>query len=167
MDRRAFLFLCALLPTQLHAQCRLCASSQIIENRAPARALTIDITTSLDFSRAALRGNGAGDIAVDERSGVRSVSGGLVDLGGMALKGTVHLTGEPFRHVRVTLPSSIRLNAPDGGGADVVDLRTDLSPDPAPDASGALQFSFGGRLLVTDRASGELRGRIPIIADYQ
>ncbi|CAN5131637.1 hypothetical protein BH09PSE3_BH09PSE3_21440 [soil metagenome] len=167
MDWRAFLLLAVFVPTSASAQCRLCAPSTVEQTKTATRALTIDIETSLDFSRAAQRGNGAGDIAVDERSGSRSVSGGLVDLGGMALKGMVRLTGEPFRHVRVSLPSSVRLTAADGGAADVVDLRTDLSADPALDASGSLSFSFGGRLLVTGRATGDLRGRIPIVADYQ
>ncbi|MDB5715123.1 MAG: hypothetical protein JWO15_2520 [Sphingomonadales bacterium] len=167
MDHRAFLLFVIALPTQAEAQCRLCAPSTAVEGAPPTRALTIDIETSLDFSRAAQKGTASGNIAVDEKSGARLVSGGLVDLGGMALKGNVRLTGEPFRHVRVSLPSTIRLDAPDGGGADVVDLRTDLSPDPALDANGSLNFSFGGRLVVTGRASGDLRGRIPIVADYQ
>jgi hypothetical protein len=167
MSYRVLLALAALLPLQAEAQCRLCAPAPATDLPAPSRALTIDIQTSLDFSRAAQRGNGAGDISVDERSGARSVTGGLIDLGGMALKGSVRLTGEPFRHVRVSLPTSIRLSAPDGGGADVVELRTDLSPDPALDATGALDFSFGGRLVVTGHATGDLRGRIAIVADYQ
>lgn len=167
MDCRALLLLVALLPVPARAQCRLCAPSAATVTNAPSRALTIEIETSLDFSRAAQKGSGAGDIAVDERSGARSVTGGLIDLGGMALKGIVRLNGEPFRHVRVSLPPSVRLSAPDGGTADVVDLRTDLSPDPALDASGSLSFSFGGKLVVTGHAAGDLRGRIPIVADYQ
>jgi hypothetical protein len=167
MDRRAFLLFALALPTQAQAQCRLCAPTTTVEASPTSRALTIDIETSLDFSRAAQKGNAAGNIALDERSGARSVSGGLIDLGGMSLKGTVRLSGEPLRHVRVSLPSSIRLTSPDGDAADVVDLRTDLSPDPALDASGALKFSFGGRLVVNGHASGDLRGRIPIVADYQ
>jgi hypothetical protein len=167
MDRRALLFLAAVLPVQAQAQCRLCAPSAASDAQQPSRALTIDIETSLDFSRAAQNGSGSGNIAIDERSGTRSVSGNLIALGGMSLKGSVHLTGEPFRHVRVSLPLSIRLTAPDGDGADVVDLRTDLPPDPALDATGSLAFSFGGRLVISGRASGDLRGRIPIVADYQ
>jgi hypothetical protein len=166
MDCRALLLSLVLMPAQAHAQCRLCAPSASTELSAPSRALTIEIETSLDFSRAAQTSAGAGSIAVDERSGARSVNG-LVDLGGMALKGSVQLAGEPFRHVRVTLPPNIRLNAPDGQGADVVDLKTDLSPDPALDGNGLLKFSFGGRLIVSGHASGDLRGRIAIVADYQ
>lgn len=166
MDCRALLLSLALIPAQAQAQCQLCAPSASTEQSAPSRALTIEIETSLDFSRAAQTSAGAGSIAVDERSGTRSVNG-LVDLGGMALKGSVQLEGEPFRHVRVSLPSSIRLSAPDGQGADVVDLKTDLSPDPALDANGLLKFSFGGRLIVSGHSSGDLRGRIAIVADYQ
>lgn len=166
MDCRAFLLTLVLLPTQAEAQCQLCAPTISTEKPAPSRALTIEIETALDFSRAAQTSAGNGSIAVDERSGARSVNG-LVDLGGMALKGAVQLTGEPFRHVRVSLPPTIRLSTPDGQGADVVDLRTDLSPDPSLDANGTLKFSFGGRLIVSGHASGALRGRIAIVAEYQ
>jgi hypothetical protein len=167
MVLRALLLFALAMPTQVYAQCRLCAPTGSVVAPAPSRALTIDIETSLDFSRAAQKGGVSGNIAVDERSGTRLVSGGLIDLGGMSLKGSVRLTGEPLRHVRVSLPSSIRLTAPDGDVADVVDLRTDLSPDPALDGTGSLNFSFGGRLVVNGHATGDLRGRIPIVADYQ
>lgn len=166
MDCRAFFLALIVMPASAHAQCQLCAPSTSTETAKPSRALTIQIETSLDFSRAAQTSGGSGTIAVDERSGARLVNG-LVDLGGMALKGSVQLTGEPFRHVRVSLPPSIRLSAPDGQGADVVDLKTDLSPDPTLDANGLLNFSFGGRLVVSGHTSGDLRGRIAIVADYQ
>ena len=157
----------ALLPSAgALAQCRLCAPSATpAKAAAESRPLDIAVDTALDFSRAA-QGRGGGSITIDERSGGRTVNG-LVDLGGMALKGTVRLTGEPLRHVRISLPGSVRLVAPDGSAADVVDLRADVPPDPALDASGQMAFSFGGRLRVTGDASGEFRGRIPITADYQ
>jgi hypothetical protein len=166
MDCRVFLFTMLLLSSRAEAQCRLCAPSTSTELSTPSRALTIEIETALDFSRAAQTSAGSGSIAVDERSGARMVNG-LVDLGGMAVKGSVRLAGEPFRHVRVSFPAGVRLTAPDGAGADVVDLKTDLSPDPALDANGMLKFSFGGRLIVSGHLSGDLRGRIAITADYQ
>lgn len=148
----------------LSAQCRLCPSDSGATRVADARPLTIDVETSLDFSRAAGTGSG-GSIAIDERTGTRRVSG-LGDLGGFAIKGSVRLTGEPLRHVRVSLPPSAQLRSPDGSIAEAVDLRTDLPPAPMLDASGELRFSFGGRLVVSGSAAGEFRGRIPIVADY-
>ena len=166
MDLRAFLALPLLLTVApLSAQCRLCAPDSGSTKREDARPLTIDIETALDFSRAAGTGNG-GSIAIDERTGARQVAG-LTDLGGFAIKGSVRLTGEPFRHVRVSLPLSARLLSPDGSSAEAVDLRTDLPPDPMLDGAGELRFSFGGRLIVSGNAAGEFRGRIPIVADYQ
>jgi Domain of unknown function (DUF4402) len=149
------------------AQCRLCASPSVSEAKsAPERPLTIEVETALDLGRVA-QGRGGGSVALDERSGARSVTGGLVDLGGMALKASVRITGEPGAHVRVSLPATIRLTSPDGGSADVVDLRSDLSADPVLDANGQLNFAFGGRLIVGSGASGEFRGRIAIVADYR
>jgi hypothetical protein len=152
------------LPGWSIAQCRLCAAPEA-QSRTATRPLNIDIETSLDLGRAADTGRG-GSIALDERTGARQVAG-LADLGGFAIKGRVRLTGEPFRHVRVSLPAGIRLVSPDGSTADAVDLRTDLPPDPILDANGMLSFAFGGRLVVQGHAAGDFRGRIPIVAEYQ
>ncbi len=152
--------------TGAQAQCRLCPDAPApTAARERTRPLSIEVETALDFSRAAGNGQG-GSIVVDERSGARRVAG-LVDLGGIAIKGSVRLTGEPFGHVQVSLPSSVVLTAPDGSTAEAVDLRADLSPDPALDANGALAFGFGGRLVVHGGASGDFRGRIAIVADYR
>ncbi|UVO55175.1 DUF4402 domain-containing protein [Sphingomonas sp. SUN039] len=166
MDPRAFLVLpLLLLASPLAAECRLCAPDSAPVTKAEVRPLNIEVETALDFSRAAGTGAG-GSIAIDERTGARRVAG-LADLGGIAIKGTVRLTGAPFARVRVSLPPSVRLLAPDGNSAEAVDLKTDLPPDPMLDASGELRFSFGGRLVVSGSAAGEFRGRIPIVADYQ
>jgi hypothetical protein len=166
MDIRALLALPLLAwAMPLMAECRLCAPGAGSTRVADARPLTIDIETALDFSRAAGTGIG-GSISIDEHTGARQVAG-LTDLGGYAIKGSVRLTGEPFRHVRISLPPTARLMSPDGSSAEAVDLRTDLPPDPALDASGELRFTFGGRLVVSSSAAGEFRGRIPIVADYQ
>lgn len=160
----AVLILMASMPQALVAQCRLCAPlSSAPSAEGVDRPLTIEVETALDFSRASA-GNG-GSIAVDERSGARQVTG-LVDLGGIAIKGSARLTGEPGRHVRVNFPATVRLLASDGSSADAVDLRTDLGPSAILGADGSLSFGFGGRLLVQAGASGEFRGRIPITADY-
>jgi len=175
--RRACLALCLTVIGAVPAQpqCRLCAPSESTapgtamspsDGRDSARPLTIDVEAALDFSRAAETGRGGGTIDIDPLSGARRVSG-LADLGGFALKGRVRLTGTPLRHVRVDIPSTIQLTASDGGVAEVVDVRTDLGPDPAIGADGTLVFGFGGRLIVKGYAAGELRGRIPVTADYQ
>ncbi len=154
-------------PESAEAECRLCAPAATPEARTHSRPLDIQVETALDFSRAAHGGETGGSIAVDERSGRRGVSGGLVDLGGIAVRGVVRLTGEPFARVRVSLPRSIMLLSTEGDSAEVIDLRTDLSGDPALDATGHLQFGFGGKMVVVPGAAGDFRGRIPIVADYQ
>lgn len=166
MNRRVAILMGLAMPVSQAsmAQCRLCApASPTTSSQGADLALTIEVETALDFSRAS--GNNGGSIAIDERSGARQVAG-LVDLGGIAIKGGVRLTGTPGRHVRVSLPAAVHLTAPDGSLADAVDLRTDLGPSAALGADGSLSFTFGGRLLVHPGASGEFRGRIPIVADY-
>ena len=165
MVRVALTAIAMLVASDAAAQCRLCTAEAGRPMPTEARPLTIDVEAALDLGRAAGRGGG-GSIALDERSGARRVTG-FADLGGFAIKGSVRLTGEPFRQVRVSLPSSVRLVAPDGSSAEAVGLRTDLPPAPALDGAGTLIFLFDGQLIVTGDASSEFRGCIPIVADYQ
>lgn len=162
-------FLAAGVPYALSAQvaCRLCApGTDAAAEAAPETPLRIDVETALDFSRVAQQGGG-GDVAVDARSGDRRVAGGLVDLGGMALRGTVRLIGQPGRMVRIDLPNRVQLRSSTGFVADIYGIETDLPPNPTLGSDGTLSFAFGGKLSVKGEESGVFRGSIPITADYQ
>jgi Domain of unknown function (DUF4402) len=149
--------------------CRLCtpsdASGQIVQQREIP--ISIEITTKLDFSRAALSGRGDGAIDLDPQNGNRRIDGGIVDLGGSALAGTAVVHGEPGRPVRIDMPSSARMTSSTGGMIEIAGLRTSLNGHPRLDSTGRLEFSFGGRLLVHGNASGTFRARIPITAEYE
>lgn len=149
--------------------CRLCSDDEkndeeTQKNEIPLR---INITTHLNFSRAALTGRGSGSIAVDENNGEKRVSGQLIDLGGYAVAGSVLITGEPGREIYVDLPRDIIMRSDRGGKIDIQSLRTDLPVSPRLDLAGELRFSFGGNLVVSGDASGQFRGRIPITANYE
>jgi Domain of unknown function (DUF4402) len=150
------------------APCQLCAPSDQAERRDQAERtpLRIEIETALDFSRVTQTIPGEGEIALDPASGVRTVKGGLTDLGGMALRGTVRITGQAHQPVLITLPHRVQLRSSTGSVAEVLDIKSDLGPAPSLDGDGQLLFSFGGRLRVTGRVSGVFRGSIPISADY-
>ena len=161
-----------LLPLLLAAgdgACRLCKPNDVREQAVAEREipLSIEITTKLDFSRAALSGSGGGVIDVDPQSGTRRVDGGMVDLGGSALAGTAVLRGEPGRNIRIDMPDTARMTSSTGGVVEVTGLRTSLTGNPRLDQTGRLEFSFGGRLIVRDNASGTFRARIPITAQYE
>ncbi len=166
---KCFLFLMALsVAAPAQAQCRLCAPAPGEAPKAPALPLRIEVEAALDLGRAAqIRLGGGGTISLDPQTGARKVSGALADLGGFSFKGTVRLNGEPFAPVSVSMPQRIPLTAPDGSRADVVDIRTDLSPNATLDAQGKLTFGFGGVLIVTAGQSGDFRGRIALVADYR
>jgi hypothetical protein len=131
-----------------------------------SRPIHIDIETTLDFATAAHTDSGSGSVTLDARTGQRSFVG-LLGVGGPALRGTVTITGEPFRRIAVELPARISLNSTLGAKAEITDIRTNLSPDPRIGADGRLVFMFGGRLAVRDEAAGDFRGRIQIRAEYQ
>ena len=151
---------------QAQTVCQLCATGPIPV--APSvRPLRVEIDASLDFSTAAHSSSGEGSIEIDPRTGQRRVTGGLVALGGMALRGTVRVTGDPFRHVRITLPTTILMQSTQGATADISAISADVSSSPKLGADGTLVFSFGGRMTVHGGAAGDFRGTIPITADYQ
>jgi Domain of unknown function (DUF4402) len=149
--------------------CRLCKTSDVAVQEAAAKEipLTLEISTKLDFSRAALSGAGGGAIELDPHNGSRRVDGAMVDLGGSALAGTAVVRGEPGRAVRIDMPATARMTSSTGGVVEITGLRTTLSPQPRLDQSGRLEFSFGGKLLVRGNASGTFRARIPITAQYE
>ena len=162
-----------LLPLLLAAgddTCLLCTSNDAQVAAVAERSdlpLTIEITTKLDFSRAALPASGGGQIDLDPQSGNKRVNGGLVDLGGAALAGTAIIRGEPGRAVRIEMPHNARMTSPTGGVVELTGLRTSLMAGSRLDASGRLEFTFGGTLVVRGHSAGTFRARIPITVQYQ
>lgn len=151
---------------QAPADCQLCAPETMKADARPTIPLQIEIESALEFSRVAAGGGKTGDVAIDPKSGDRKVSGTIVDLGGNALRGSVKLKGEPGAAVRIDLPVRIELRSSRGHVAEVINLKSDLPPDPHLDQNGELRFHFGGQLIVKGRISGAFRGSIPITADY-
>lgn len=153
-------------PVGTGAGCRLCAAPTGSPDDAPVKPLQIEIESGLDFSRLSA-GAAGGSVTIDPRTSDRRLSGDVTDLGGMPFSGTVRLTGEPGRRIRVTMPDRVELSSNRGGLVQITDIRTDLSLAPALGADGTLSFSFGGRLEVKGPVTGEFRGRIAIEADYE
>ena len=149
--------------------CRLCAPKDATQAAVETREIpvSINITTQLDFSRAALSGAGGGVIEMDPDNGGKRVDGGLIDLGGSAFAGSAVVRGEPGRAVRIDMPNVVRMTSSTGGVIEISGLRSNLARAPQLDATGRLSFSFGGRLVVRGSVSGTFRGRIPITAQYE
>ena len=150
-------------PAAAQSDCRLCYSNS---GKPGERPLTLEIYADLNFARLALTGRDGGSAEVDAASGSKRTAGSVVNLGGMAVTGRGRVTGEPLREVRVDLPQSVPMNAPDGGTAELTGFTTDLPAHPTLDANGELTFSFGARLVLRSGRGGNYRGRIPITVDY-
>ena len=161
----------ALLPLLAGAaddSCRLCSAptdAAVSEERRET-PLSIDITTNLDFSKAAQAGSGGGRISVNPNDAGRRVEG-LIDLGGYPIAGSAIIRGEPGRSVRVEMPAQVRMTSSTGGVVNISELKTDLPPAPRLDAAGQLRFQFGGQLEVNGNMAGTFRGRFPITANYE
>ncbi len=155
-------------PAAAETSCLLCARpADAAKPDKVKRPLRVDIDTSLDFSLAAHTNVGSGAIEIDPQTGDRRVIGGLVALGGSSMRGVVMVEGEPFARLTVTMPRSIKLNSTRGDKAEVVDIKTSFVSDPMIGADGRLSFSFGGRLVVENGATGSFHGRIHINVEYQ
>ena len=155
-------------PASASETCMLCSAKEGSLYEEPATPLSVEIETTLDFDRVALSGPGGGMVTIDAISGRRSVSGDLVELGGVAVQGTATVRGEPGRAIRIQLPAAVTLHSGEGGSAELSDIEADLPRGGARlGRDGTLRFSFGGRLTVKGDASGDYRGRIPLVVDYQ
>jgi hypothetical protein len=154
------------MPAAAPAQCRLC-SKPITEvtGDGASDAMRIEVQARLDFDQLVLMGSAPG-VARLSPDGSASVSGSIGVLGGRAMVGTVVVSGEPGRLVRVGLPSAIALYGRTGGSIRLESLVSDLPSDPRLDSQGSLTFHFGGELHVQGDASGDYRGEVPITVDY-
>ncbi|QLC25620.1 DUF4402 domain-containing protein [Parasphingopyxis algicola] len=149
------------------AACRLCDDEAPIVARArPARPLQIDIDTGIDFDRMALIDYQGGAAEIDPLTGQRRLTR-LLDLGGVAMRGTVTIRGEPGRAVRIDLPDQVVMRAPGGRRVELRDMRSDLPAQPRIGSDGVLRFSFGGRIDVDGEDFGRFRGRIRVSAEYE
>ena len=147
--------------------CRLCDDSgPIMPQARPARPLQIDIDTGIDFDRMALIDYSGGQAEIDPQTGLRRLTH-LLDLGGLAMRGSVIIRGEPGRAVRVDLPDQVVMRAPGGRRVELRDVRSDLPAQPRIGSDGQLRFSFGGRIIVDGDDVGNFRGRIRVSAEYE
>lgn len=154
-------------PASASDPCLLCSGETRTLHEEATTPLSVEIDTSLDFDRIALSGPGGGTVSIDALTGRRSVSGELVELGGMAVQGTATVRGEPGRAIRIELPAAVTLHSSEGGSADLTELKADLPGGARLGRDGSLRFSFGGRLSLRGDAGGDYRGRIPLSVDYQ
>lgn len=157
----------AMLPAPAAADeiaCKLCAEArEEIRERSP---IEVQIESGISFSRLALLNRGDGEAEIDPVSGQKRTTNNLVDLGGTPFSGRARVTGEPLQPVRVDLPARVTLHSPSGATAELTDFVTDLPDMPMLDATGSLEFNFGGRLRTQGGEAGNFRGRIPIRVDY-
>lgn len=135
---------------------------------AALKPLSVQVEASLDFSKIGLvRANQGGTVTIDPDTGRRTISGALVDLGGLPVEGSVLVRGSPHEKVRVDLPGSVTMTSADGATLRLSDFETSLKNNPRIGEDGTLRFSFGARLQVDGRSDGDFRGSIPVVVDYQ
>ena len=126
------------------------------------------IQNEINFGRLILLGNGDSSVLLDLESGQKITAGNLDDYGGVTMVGRATVTGRPNSEVQVTFPDRITMRDPRGGIAELREFTTSLPIVPRLDNTGTLEFSFTGKLAITDTIGdgGDLRGRVPITVEY-
>lgn len=147
-------------------QCRLCGtSSGLADSQEAGTPVRIEVQTSLNFDRLILVDQGGGSVRLAP-DGSRAAKGGVASAGSRTMVGSVILTGEPHRMIRVDLPSQIELWGYSGGYIRIGRIETDLPSAPRLDGNGRLAFRFGGEVQVDGDAEGDYRGDVPITVEY-
>ncbi len=128
----------------------------------------LTIQNEINFGRLILLGSGESSVLLDLESGQKITAGNLDDYGGVTMVGRATVTGNPNSEVQVTLPTRVTMRDPRGGIAELREFTTSLPLVPRLDNNGVLEFTFTGRLAVTDTIGdgGDLRGRVPITVEY-
>jgi hypothetical protein len=152
-------------PQELNAPCLLCEPRPTVLEEKPARPISLDIETTLDFDRLILSGGSGGTAELDP-NGARIASGAVTAIGARAMVGEVVIRGEPGRQLRIELPSNIELFGLAGGSLRVESIRSDLPPLPRLDSNGQLSFRIGGVVQVSGNADGDFRGNARINVEY-
>lgn len=152
-------------PQELSAPCRLCEPGAAASNEKPAKPISLDVGTTLDFDRLILSGGGSGTAELGP-DGSRIASGAVKEIGARAMVGEVVIRGEPGRQVRIDLPGDIELFGLSGGSLRVEAIRSNLPPLPRLDSNGQLVVRFGGIVRVSGNADGDFRGNARINVEY-
>ena len=128
----------------------------------------IFIQNEIDFGRLILLGGGASSVLLDLETGQKITMGNLDDYGGVSMVGRATVTGRPNSEVNVTFPDRITMRDPRGGIAELREFTTSLPLVARLDNSGVLEFTFTGRLALTETIGegGNLRGQVPITVEY-
>lgn len=164
------LALLTLSPSPAAAQCQLCPPdhSEAGGKKKDLQPITIEIEASIDFARMGLMSTSQGGTAViDPATGQRTITGSLLDLGGIPVTGTVIVRGEPKEHVAVDFPGSVLIYNSAGASYPLTGFTTTLMNNPKIGDDGTLRFTFGATLQVSGGAAGKFRGSVPITVEYR
>lgn len=162
--------LLTLQPVPAAAQCQLCApdAQAAAAAKKNPRPITIEIETSIDFAKMGLMSTTQGGTAVlDAATGQRTITGALLDLGGLPVTGTVTIRGEPKEHVIVDFPGTVLIYNSSGASYPLSGFTTTLKNNPKIADDGTLRFTFGATLQVSGGAAGKFRGSVPITVEYR
>ena len=155
-----------LVPGTASAQCRLCETPTTTPDvEGQSVPIRLDIQARLDFDRLILRDSSNGIVRLSP-DGTSVATGSIETASGRAMVGSVIVTGEPGRLVRIGFPGAIELTSLSGSPIRLTNLTSDLPTAARLDSAGQLTFHFGGEIAVSGNVDGAYRGDIPITVDY-
>jgi hypothetical protein len=137
--------------------------------KPPSGPILVVVTNVAAFQFGSLSsGDLSGTVALNASSGAKTVSGGVVDMGGTHTSASFEITGDKGVAVTLTLPAAITVNGPTG--TMTIDALTHDCADPCliPNSGGGkLTVNIGGTLHVgSGQPSGSYTGNFDLTADY-
>jgi len=140
----------------------------LVASQTPAFGVPIDITrlADLHFGTLAADPTLAGTVTINPMNNVKTVGGGVLDLGGVHSRATFRVTGDPNTAFTVILPVSVTLTS----GANSMTLNG-ISSNPSGVGilnGGGLRILFvsGTLQVAAGQAAGNYSGAFTIIVNY-
>lgn len=134
-----------------------------------AKPIKVMQRQDLDFGTVASSVSTGGTVVINASTGAKSVTGGVVDLGGAHGRAEFRVTGDKNTAYTITLPTSITINAATGPGTATIDTFVSDPSSPAVLPNNGQQTVFVGATLTVgaNQPPETYSGSFDIIVEYQ
>lgn len=136
------------------------------ETMPVGRAISVNLVQNLDFGNLGVAGTaGTATIGAD---GAKSVSAGILDLGGAAMPAVFQITGEKNLTFTITLPASVTISPVTGPPAQLTGFQSTPSLTGVLSNSGKATVTVGATINLTPgMAESTYGGQFDILVAYQ
>ncbi|MDB5456508.1 MAG: hypothetical protein JWP92_2093 [Caulobacter sp.] len=129
--------------------------------------IVLTLGTGLAFGSVVRPGSGSGSVTINETSGARVVSGGVVGLTSTTSRAAYTVAGEGGETFSITVPSSFNLTGPSTIAVSLVSTATSGTISGSLGSAGSASFGVGGSLPVASSTpTGAYSGTFDVTVAY-